>query len=70
MRLLRAAHTSPGTSPDDVLSRQGMRRYIEAEDADIVILSETKMADPGFDWLNDRYPVSCRKVLSSDSTVR
>ncbi|KDE06685.1 hypothetical protein MVLG_03031 [Microbotryum lychnidis-dioicae p1A1 Lamole] len=35
---------------------KGMERYIRAEAADILVLTETKMADPNFAFLNDNYP--------------
>jgi hypothetical protein len=36
---------------------QGLRSYLEAEDADIVILTETKSVDPEIKELKDRYEV-------------
>ncbi|SCV67001.1 BQ2448_5647 [Microbotryum intermedium] len=35
---------------------QGMMRYIEAEQADILVLTETKMGDPNFAFLTNNYP--------------
>ena len=44
---------------------QGMLRYIEAEDADLLILTETKCADPKIKELEERYSVSLGLLLAS-----
>lgn len=36
-------------------------RYLVAEDADIVVLTETKSVDPGIKEINEMYPV---RILS------
>ncbi|KAK4058771.1 hypothetical protein OIO90_000217 [Microbotryomycetes sp. JL221] len=35
---------------------KGLIKYLEAEDADIVILTETKSEDPKFKWIDEHYP--------------
>lgn len=47
-----------GASAQLTVPSQGMRTYVDAEDADILVITETKMDDPKLGWLNDRYPVS------------
>lgn len=37
---------------------QGLKTYVEAEDADILVLTETKSGEPGIAELSERYPVS------------
>ena len=39
-----------------------MKTYVEAEDADILVLTETKSGEPGIAELSERYPVSWSRV--------
>ncbi|KAK4053006.1 hypothetical protein OIV83_001739, partial [Microbotryomycetes sp. JL201] len=40
--------------------KKGLCKYLEAEDADLVVLTETKTDDPKFAWIDEHYPVSAR----------
>jgi exonuclease III len=47
---------SDGSEADGL--EQGLKTYVEAEDADILVLTETKSGEPGIAELSERYPVS------------
>ncbi|KAI5476515.1 exodeoxyribonuclease III [Pseudohyphozyma bogoriensis] len=36
--------------------KKGFSKYVEAEDSDILVLTETKTSDPGFPVLSEKYP--------------
>lgn len=42
---------------------QGMGEYLKAEQADIVVITETFTGDPNLPVINNRYPVSFNLIL-------